>query len=104
MPNPLMRKTIAIISAALRLCVRSFSHAETQSRGEERPSFQRLLQFRESFGAMANGMFEVRIDFAECLIHLVGNKNWIVAEAVRAARREGQRALHFAKENLVFAL
>ena len=49
-------------------------------------------------------MFEVRIDFAECLIHLVGNKNWIVAEAARAARRESQRALHFAQENLLFAL
>ena len=42
--------------------------------------------------------FRVRIDLAEGLLHAVGDEDRIIAEAVVAARREGQVAVHLAVE------
>ena len=52
---------------------------------------------------MAHGVFHVRIDFAEGLAPAVGDEDRIIAEAVIAARREGEVAMHFAFEGLHLA-
>ena len=57
-----------------------------------------VQEFLERPRAVAHVVFHLRIDFAEGLVPAFGNKDRIVAEAQRAARGEGELAMHFTFE------
>lgn len=77
--------------------------ADHDNRGLERlnknPGMQKLL---ERFRPMAHGVFFRRFYFGKGLLHAVGDKDGIIAEAVVAARREGEMAMHLTLEHTRF--
>ncbi len=49
---------------------------------------------------MAHAVFGLGRDLAESLSHSVGDEDWVVAEAMAAARRKFQMAMDFAAKGL----
>src|SRR3954471_19723325 len=58
----------------------------------------------ESPGAVAHGVFLVRLHFAEGKALAIRDEDRIIAEALAAARRKHQPSMHLAFKNLAFAM
>ena len=63
----------------------------------------RMQQLLEGFGPVAHRMLSCRVYFGKSLVHAVGDEDGIIAEAMIAARRKGERAMHFAFEHPALA-
>src|SRR5258706_9424124 len=62
-----------------------------------------MQQLLERFRPVTHGVFPGRIDLGKSLLHTVGYEDRIIAEAMVAAWRKGQAAMHLALKRLNLA-
>src|SRR5580692_6840330 len=83
---------------ANRKCMRSRRLRATTSKALRK--YTAVQQLLECVGAVAHGMFLVRLHLREGLSHSSGNEDGIIAKAIIAARGERQSAVHLTNEGL----